>query len=561
MALNNPRLLALIFLALVLALGGMPFLMGGLYLDKHEGDTIHMADMILRMAQGEVPHLDFMTPIGIAATAPIALFSHLGLGLGHAFFAGQMLVGLMLLPAVLWVVHTRINDRAPALVGAVYGGYVLTLCVALIHGEAFATISASMYYNRWAWALAYLIVPLVLMAPGPKSCTRVDGVIIGLAMSALALSKMTYFLAFFPAILLALLVRRDWRRMGIAAATGLAVVLLITALFGTTYWIAYLHDLAVVANSDLRPKPGGDFSSIMAGPAYFGGTLALLATVIFLRQSGRMVEGLVLLVLMPGLVYVVYQNFGNDAQWLMLLAMLAFVLRAEAGQTNGFGWHLRQAMTYAAVVAFALGFASASNLLISPFRHFVADKEKNSPLLPGSPGNQDIYTLTKRMYDPRQSVPLVREGGLLAEIRATAMPEDNQSDEADADEEDEAGNGVTLNGEALAECEIQSGIAVLFELVTRDLERSGYAGSSLIAADILSPYWLFGDFKPAKGGAPWYYGDLSGIKNADYLVVPICPLSAKYRKSFIELAEKRGYRLQEVRRTEDYILLTATLPQ
>ena len=48
----------------------------------------------------------------------------------------------------------------------------------------------------------------------------------------------------------------------------------------------------------------------------FGGlmgcSLAIIAAVIFLRQAGRQVEGLALLVLMPGCFYVAYQNFGND---------------------------------------------------------------------------------------------------------------------------------------------------------------------------------------------------------------------------------------------------------
>ena len=106
---SRPRSAALAaYLALlILVLGGLPLLKGALYLEKHEGDTLHLAELVLRMARGEWPHLDFMTPIGVLAIAPIAAFVKAGAGLGHAIFYAQLLVALVLLPAVLRVAASR----------------------------------------------------------------------------------------------------------------------------------------------------------------------------------------------------------------------------------------------------------------------------------------------------------------------------------------------------------------------------------------------------------------------------------------------------------------------
>ena len=129
---TNLVLLAGIMLAVVMVMGGLPLLKGGFYIGKHEGDTLHLAELVLRMANGELPHLDVMTPIGILAMAPMVLFVKFGLGLGHAIFYAQILVALALLPAVLRVAQSRMAGAWPYF----YGAFVMVLCLALVHGES-----------------------------------------------------------------------------------------------------------------------------------------------------------------------------------------------------------------------------------------------------------------------------------------------------------------------------------------------------------------------------------------------------------------------------------------
>jgi hypothetical protein len=117
-----------------------------------------------------------------------------------------------------------------------------------------------------------------------------------------------------------------------------------------------------------------------------------------------------------------------------------------------------------------------------------------------------------------------------------------------------------LNGEELAECELLGGITAWFELVADDLMQAGYSGSAIMGTDLYSAYWLFGDFRNVKGAAPWYYGGAPGIENADYLVVPLCPMSLNLRASMLKALDEKGWILHELRRTPLYVLTKPEAP-
>lgn len=539
---SRPRstLLAAFLAALVLILGGAPLVKGAFYLGKHEGDTMHLAELVFRMADGQWPHLDFMTPIGILALAPISVFIQAGAGLGHAIFYAQILVALVLFLPVMRVATSRLTGLWPY----AYGGFVMLLCLALVHGEAQSATSISMHYNRWAWAVSYIVIPLAVLAPLDRPRPWLDGALIGLGLAVLVLTKVTYFAAFAPGVLVALLARRQGTMIVAAAIAGLAVAAFVTAKAGPDFWLAYLQDLLTVATGDARQAPGESLIDVIVAPLYMGGSLALVAGVIFLRQAGRSVEGLALLVLMPGFFYVAYQNFGNDPQWLYLLAMLAFVLRPEPGVVNTAGWDLRSALTYTGVAALCFGAPSAINLAFSPWRHMASDTADVVPLLPRLPAASDVLTPAARLYTANLKRPYDQPGDPFASYRKFAKREDVP----------------VLNGEELPECQIEGGISAWFELATDDLTEAGYAGAALMGTDLYSAYWMFGDFKTVKGAAPWYYGGLPGVENADYIVVPLCPMAFSLRSSMLKSLAEEGWTLREVHRSPLYILVEPIAP-
>ena len=60
-------------LAVLAVEAGISMWRGQLLVGKHEGDMLHLLEIVFRMADGEWPHLDFMTPIGFMAFAGIQL--------------------------------------------------------------------------------------------------------------------------------------------------------------------------------------------------------------------------------------------------------------------------------------------------------------------------------------------------------------------------------------------------------------------------------------------------------------------------------------------------------
>ena len=114
---------------------------------------------------------------------------------------------------------------------------------------------------------------------------------------------------------------------------------------------------------------------------------------------------------------------------------------------------------------------------------------------------------------------------------------------------------VSFQGEELPICNMQLGAVPWYSAMAADLKASGLAeGKTVFAADVLSAYWLFGAFEPLPGAAPWYYGGLPGWENADYLIVPLCPMAAKVRQAILKEVSARAETLREVRRNEMYVL-------
>lgn len=525
-------------------MGGLALAKGGLFIAKHEGDTLHLADMVLRMARGQVPHLDYATPIGILAVAPVAGLVALGAGLGHALIMAQIAVALLLVPAILRAGPSRMQGPWPFVLGAL----VLIFVLALVHGESEPSTSISMHYNRWAWAISYLVLVLAVLPALPgRARPWLDGALIGLGMAALALMKMTFFAAFALPVLLALALRREGRALLAALIAGLAVAGAATLLLGTGFWAAYLGDLLQVAGSDVRPQPGVSFLAVLTEPLYRLVSILAILAVVLLRKGGQADLGLMMIVLFPAFAFVTYQNYGNDPQWIYLLALLVFVARPAPGTHRAWGFDLRDGLTAVGIAAFAHGAPSLQNLAYSPLMHLRLGKE-SQPL--GGPGSAlaDIHVLDSRMSRLTGTSYIAAPGF----PQLVAAPVDEAGKVSD--------RPAMLNGEELVRCALATGLGAWLHAVTADLEAAGQSGKGIFTTDTLSPLWMFGDFRPLDQGAPWYYDGLPGLEDADLVLVPLCPLSPSGRTAALEALADAGTPLTEIRRTSLYILLGKNAP-
>ncbi|MDR9484123.1 MAG: hypothetical protein RI566_03025 [Sediminimonas sp.] len=535
--------LFLLLLAVWCVLAVMIALKGGFYLAKHEGDTLHLVQIVLRMAGGDTPHLDFVTPIGIWAFSPMALLVRAGMGVGNAILWGQMLVAALMLPALWWVGASRMRI-GPAVAFGVGG---LLLIAALVHGEAGRNVSISVHYNRWAWAVAFVPLALVLLpirGEGPMPVQGVrrapvgEGVLIGLCMAALALIKATYFVAFAPAVLLGLVLRGQWRALWMAFVSGVAVVAVMTVTQGADFWAAYIGDLRMVAQSDVRPQPGLALSQVVLSPAYTLVTLVALACVMLLRRVEGDPAAFILFLLAPGFIYVTWQNYGNDPLWLFLVGLVMLSHRTDPAQGGRGDRRLDGGLLTTGAVALVLIAAPALNIGYSPVRHLTQSTERFSHLFGADARHDDIYVVRLRAARVDGVIPMDLPGGGLEWFRQIA----------------ERPEPTVLQGRTLRQCQLKSGVVALLSAIAADLEAEGYGGRRILSADIYGGLWLFGSIEPVPGAAPWYYGGLPGIEAAEYLVVPDCPIAPDVRRAYVEQIKARQIGLAELERTPLYTL-------
>ena len=431
----------------------------GLNLTMHTGDALHMIAIVERMASGELPHIDFMTPIGVLAFAPIAFFARWGLSAGEAFLAAQVLVAAVVLAMAIYVARRRLPDWA----ALAFGAMILILCTALIHGEARQGVSVSMHYNRWAWALAF--VAIVAAAFAPRRQAVLDGVLVGLVLAMLAMIKVTFFVTIAPLVVLFGLLTGQGRMLIGGVGTGLLIAAMITAVHGLSYWDAYLNDLLTVANSDLRAQPGIDFQEVLRSPPYIGATLVVLAMAMILRLQGDNRAALMTLVMLPAGAYITFQNFGNDPQWLMLLALMLGVwatARTDEAQ--------RLVLVGGAVACAAFATPSYMNMAVSPFRHLMIPSSQYTPVLAGGTLHQDVRVSRIKANRIQANSPL--EGITpVAGMVPSEPPE--------------------FMGEPLRNCRTEPQ-AAYFASIAADLAARDIAqGGRIFAADVYGPYWLY----------------------------------------------------------------------
>lgn len=527
----NPLVLAASLALFIAVFGGLAVMKGGLYLDAHEGDSYHLLDILFRIEAGHVPHLDFSTPLGVFALLPITGFLEAGFPVGQAIIFSQLAVAALLLPAVVYVGWTRLSAPLALAFGAVTLGLVLSLSF----GGTSEGTSISMHYNRWSWAVAFVAVALAVLPPGERGSGTIDCLLIGVCGALLALTKITFFVALGPGVLVAVWMRWRWRGLVFVCAGGLAVAVAVTAFLGIGFWSGYLADLALVSASKVRPSVGVPLAKVVAGAPFLGATLLGVVAYVLVRRMGDDLAATALVLLVPGFIYVTYQNFGNDPLWLWLLAVLLFALRPEAGAGALRGHDLRGLMSAAGVAALALAFPSLVSHATSTIRHAGYDTAVYRPMIPRMAGHQDIF---------------VREGRA---FKMTANVHRDRELESWARYSEPAGRGPLpeFQGLTFPYCNWLAGTLAALERMAEDLADAGLQpGSRLFVTDNLSALWLFGDFAPTPGGAPWYYGGLSGFENADYVVIPKCALVARVRGIMIDDLNASGAGFSLVRDNE-----------
>ncbi|MEO1536623.1 MAG: hypothetical protein AAFR73_02735 [Pseudomonadota bacterium] len=511
--------------------GALSWLADGLYLDTHEGDTYHLLDILTRMDAGAVPHVDFLTPLGALSFWPIHGFMQTGFSAGQAMVLAQLAFAACLFLPLVYAANTRLA-RGPALY---FGVIALGLVLALSYGTARSGVGISMHYNRWAWAVSFVMVLLAFASSRGPSRPLFDGLLIGVLGAALLLLKITYFVTLVPLAAMALLSMHGLRGLVFAVAGGAVVAGAVAAFQGFGFWLAYFADLRLVAGNDIRPYVGVSFDQIVAGPRFIAATLVVVAAALVIRTTRKGALGLAALLLVPAFLYITYQNFGNDPQWLLFIPVLLWALRPEAGAAELFKVDARHFANLTALAALVVFFPSLFNIALSPVKHMSFDQARFLPMLPEDQAHQDVFIRRDRAYMMTAQVYRDQQPGAWnayeAEVARAPVPE--------------------LGGVAFPYCEFMAGSRAMLETLGADLRAANLpAGSRLFTADLLAAYWFFAPVAPPEGSAPWYYGKLTGLRNADYVMVPKCAFTTYARNVILRELNASDYALTLVRDNE-----------
>lgn len=507
---------------------------GHLAISGIEGDIVHALDGAARMVEGARPHLDFPTPLGAFAFGALALPLALGVGPGLAMLAANLGVALLLLPALFWLRLTRLGTL-PAVLLALW---VLIEATGLVYDGELQTTTFALYYNRWCWALFAVAALLLLFPEQGERRPAGDGLMLGLLLGALAMTKMTFFVALLLPALAWGLGGRRWRALGFALLGGAAVAGAVTLWAGDPrFWLAYLVDLAQVAGSDVRSAPGLSFAGVLAAPAYILGTFVLLAAIALLRMARFRETGLVLLLLMPGTLYATYQNWGNAPVWLVVVALVLIeAWRATPPERRAGPIALRPAFGALAVAAVTQAAPLVANMAISPFRHLGLGGSDYVPVM-AVPGWDDLLFLASRATRVRAEVPL-------------GTPPETTEPKARAED-----FPTTFAGRSFPPCNTIAALVAQMTMRRDSLSAlPQVASGAYLTADLINPGWMFTGGRPLPGGAPWYYGGAKGLDRADWLVVPQCPISPLARAQMLARLEAAGARFKE-RFADDVIVV------
>ncbi len=200
-------------------------------------------DAMWRMQWGQIPHVDFTLPYGgLSVVLPFA--AQRLLPALHPFLGAELLMWLLLLPAVVVVASRLRNPFAAAGFTVLVAGAVL---LPFTSDHIQTLVSYHAVYNRYGIALL-LIIGVWAVAPHKRAA---DGWMLGYLLTLLFFIKITTFAAAFVLLGAKFVLDRDVRRAAALSLLAFALALsLIEAVSGIVS--GYLRDILIMmaANED-----------------------------------------------------------------------------------------------------------------------------------------------------------------------------------------------------------------------------------------------------------------------------------------------------------------------
>lgn len=298
-------------------------------------DVVIFLDGIYRVGVGQVPHLDFASPLGAFAFCWPQVAGWLP-GLDATLADGQALLTVLCVIAATWLALSRLT----LVVGVVYVTLVALLVAAPMEpGGSTKAVSFAMYYNRICYAM--VLLPLLLIAPSASRVRLLPYALLFAATGFVTLHlKITFFAAWLGIVVFVVLMQRALR-----PALYVALVLMATAMVAIEVWVpgfyeAYLRDLRLAGGVRLGDgKLPGEVADAVARNALLFGIIVWaarnIASRLYMEKVSRIlfVSGVAMILLGATVVFIlnVQQDFIVLPEAL-LLVLASMLMRVEHGE-------------------------------------------------------------------------------------------------------------------------------------------------------------------------------------------------------------------------------------
>jgi hypothetical protein len=478
-------------------------------------DSLAFVDAAYRMSAGQVPHIDFHTPLGFLCSA----LPYWGLLLSGSP-AGAMPMALalalaILTPVLLYVSATRLHW----FVAIPTGIFLLMLSAGPLNiGEDPDLVSMGMFYNRLGWT-AIVLMALLGLEPFKESRAgaAVDGAAAGVLLALLMYLKITYA-AVAAAWLVLLFVLDGRRRTTVVAAFVVAILagLSVESTYGL-HW-PYLQDLFAAGSQDT-------FGRVLFAVMNSLQDIALAILALGLLAQQRLLSGkdaiLAAFFLVSG-IFILSQNalLGGLTSTIFVLALCAerFARSSSDGRWRSASLYGGVAMLLVFVVAPTADHAGALA------RHALAGFR--APVLAVNP--------------PQELAGFVIQDRGLSRVLASERGEEIRS-------QTEAGNFQDLRHDAPPLQQLfQSEYLFALSDGVEALKRLGPDGQSVMVLDFANPFSFALKLPPPRGDAMINHVDrlLSRarpiaaeryLSSATFVMVPHVPVEAATREYLLEV--------------------------
>ena len=290
---------------------------GVTYLEVMGHDTLIFYDGAYRLANGQIPHVDFHTPLG----ALCYLLPYIGLeSSGH--FAGSLESSSLLYLVFILAISVHVLSSRYTLLVSLIAISLLALVIIIPVSMGTPSLSHGMFYNRFSWVLVTVLL-LFFHPPTTENrlTTTADIIAIGLSLAVLFYLKITYFavaLAFIPLLVI------NTKKYLLTALLALTLLIL-TALFVEIMFglnSGYFDDIqTAIKSSGLVRYRFGNIEDVIPANLYEF-IFTSIAIVLLYQYSKIRVSGILFIAFVVTTGILITNQNGPEKVILTLLAII-----------------------------------------------------------------------------------------------------------------------------------------------------------------------------------------------------------------------------------------------